>query len=225
MIIIGSAVTLAIFLFVGWAVATEMFQHRAWRRRVESGDTAIVAALIEEALNTWRRARPPRGTPASLWAGVQGVQLLAVTQDSATLSTSAEAEFRTEDGQRVRVTTALDAAIALAAKVVDMILYDVPNLRLDTVRVDVYSTFTGSDGAPMQRPILTTSALRSVGDSLTWEALTPAEILGRFETAFEPGDSGQGLPIVLPPIEGELPQQPGEAASSDIAAQSEEEFR
>ena len=123
MIVIGSIATLAIFLFVGWAVSTEMFQQRAWRKRVESGDVAIVGALIEEALGTWRSARPPRGTPASLWAGVQGVQLVAVTQDSATLSTSAEAEFRSEDGQRVRTATALDSAIALASKVIDMMLY------------------------------------------------------------------------------------------------------
>ena len=205
MIVIGSIATLAIFLFVGWAVSTEMFQQRAWRKRVESGDVAIVGALIEEALGTWRSARPPRGTPASLWAGVQGVQLVAVTQDSATLSTSAEAEFRSEDGQRVRTATALDSAIALASKVIDMMLYDVPNLSLSRVRVDVYSTFTGSDGTPTQAPILSTTADRHIGDALTWEALTSAEILGRFETLFAAGDSGQGLPIELPPVKGEPP--------------------
>ena len=39
-----------------------------------------------------------------------------------------------------------------------MMLYDVPNLRLGYVRVDVYSTFTGPDGTPVQRPILTATA-------------------------------------------------------------------
>ena len=205
MIIIGSVVTLAIFLFVGWAVATEMFQHRAWRQKVESGDVAIVAALIEEALGTWRHARPPRGTATNLWAGVQGVQLVAVTEDSATVSTSAEAEFRTEEGQRVRTASALDSAVALAAKVIDMMLYDVPNLRLASVRVDVYTTFTGADGAPNQVPILSSTAERSIADSITWEALTPGEILGRFETHFETGAQGQSLPIVLHPVVGEPP--------------------
>lgn len=208
MIILGSLVVLAIFLVTGWAVATEMFQQRSWRRRVEQGDVAIVAALIEEALAAWRRGRPPRGTAANLWAGVQGAQLIAVTEDGATLSASAEGEFRTEDGQRVQVSSALDEAIALAAKLVDMMLYDVPNLRLASVRIDVYSTFMGSDGAPVQRPILTSTVDRQTADSLTWEAFTPAELLGRFETRYERAESGQPLPIALDPVEGSLPEQP-----------------
>jgi hypothetical protein len=211
MIVIGSLIVLAIFLAVGWAVSVEMFQHRSWRKRVATGDTAIVAALIEEALATWRRARPPRGTPASTWAGVQGAQLLAVTSDSATVSTAAEGEFRTEEGQRRQVSTALDEAIALAARLLDMMLYDVPNLRLRSVRVDVYSTFAGEDGIPVQRPILSTTADRATADAIQWEALTPEEILGRFETTFDRAPSGQGRAIEIPPVEGELPQQPAPA--------------
>lgn len=220
MIIIISLVVLAIFVLTGWAVSAEMFQHRAWRRRVASGDIGIVAALIEEALNTWRRARPPRGTAANLWAGVQGAQLVAVTQDSATVSSSAEGEFRTEGGRRVQVSSALDEAIELAARLTDMLLYDVPNLRLSLVRVDIYSTFAGEQGEPIQRPILTTTADRAVADSLTWEALTAEEILSRFETRFERSPAGQALPIELDPVEGELPELPGsesEAAPSPSA--------
>ncbi|HET7739005.1 MAG TPA: hypothetical protein VFK32_10565 [Tepidiformaceae bacterium] len=205
MIVIGMIGAAAIFLFIGWAVSTEMFQHRAWRNRVASGDVDIVAALIEEALNTWRRTRPPRGVPAGLWAGIQGAQLIAVTPESATLSTAAEGEFRTEDGQRRQVATALDEAIALAARLVDMMLYDVPNLRLGLVRVDVYSTFTEGAGVPVQRPILTTTADRATADDMTWEALTPEEILGRFETTFARGQTGQGLPITVPPVVGSTP--------------------
>jgi hypothetical protein len=208
MIIIGSIIVLAIFLGTGWAIATEMFQHRQWRHRVESGDVPIVAALIEEAMAIWRRARPPKGVPASLWAGVQGAQLVAVTLDSATLSASADGEFRTEEGHRVQVASALDEAIALASKLIDMMLYDVPNLRLGRVRVDVYSTFTGSDGVPVQQPILTTTADRTVADTLSWEALTTAEVLGRFQTRYDKLPSGQGAPIVLDSIEGTLPEQP-----------------
>lgn len=221
MIVLGSLITLAVFLFVGWAVSSEMFQHRAWRRRVESGDVDIVGALILESLATWQRARPPKGTPTNLWAGVQGAQLVAVDADGATLSTSAEGEFRTEDGRRVQVSSALDEAISLAARVCDMMLYDVPNLRLQFVRVDVYSTFSGVDGAPMQKPILTTTAERNVADSLTWEALTPAELLGRFETVYERTANGQPLPIELPPVVGEPPRATEEAAAEFAAEQAQ----
>ena len=221
MIVFGSVVTLAIFLFVGWAVSTEMFQHRAWRRRVESGDVDIVGALLLEALATWQRARPPKGTSANLWAGVQGAQLVAVDPEGATLSTSAEGEFRSEDGRRVQVSSALDEAIALAARVCDMMLYDVPNLRLQFVRVDVYSTFSGADAAPVQKPILTTTAERAVADSLTWEALTAAELLGRFETSYERAANGQPVPIELPAVIGQPPRATEESAAAFAAQQAQ----
>ena len=206
MIVVGSVIVLALFLVVGWAVSTEMFQQRAWRRRVQSGDVAIVAAILEEGMGTWRRSRPPREFPSSLWAGVQGAQLVAVAEDMATVSAAAEAEFRTEGGARVQVSSALDQATALAAKLVDMLLYDVPNLRLRAVRVDVYSTFMEHDGRAVQRPILTTTAERAEADRLTWEALTPAEILRRFRTVYERGPGGLGLPIQIPPVAGGPPE-------------------
>ncbi len=217
MIVFGMVVTLTIFLVFGWAVSTDMFQHRALRKRVESGDVDIVAALIEEALSTWRKGRPPRGIPASLWAGVHEAQLLAIEQDGATLSSSAEAEFRTEGGQRVQVASALDAGIALASKLLDMILYDVPNLRLGYVRVDIYSTFAGADGTPVQRPIITATADRTTADGLDWEALTPQEVLGRFGARFERAATGQPVPIDLPPLAGQ-PPRPTEVAAAEFAA-------
>ena len=221
MIVIGSVITLALFLFVGWAVSREMFQHRAWRRRVESGDVDIVAALILEALATWQRARPPKGTPANLWAGIQGAQLVTVETDGATLSTAADGEFRSESGLRVQTSSALDEAIALAARLCDMMLYDVPNLRLQFVRVDVYATFTGVDGAPTQQPILTTTAERGVADSLNWEAFTAGELLGRFETNYNRAANGQPLPIELPPLEGVPPRATEEAAAEFAASQAQ----
>ena len=206
LIVLGGIFVLAIFVFVGWAVFTEMFQQRHWRHRVESGDMDIITALLEEVLATWRRSRPPRGTSSNLWAGVQGAQLVAVALESATVSASAEGEFRTEGSERVQVVTALDEAIALASRLLDMLLYDVPNLRLDRIRVDIYSTFLmDSSGAPQQRPILSATAERHIADALTWEAMTPAEILGRFDATYERLPSGQGAIIELPPIEGQPP--------------------
>jgi hypothetical protein len=200
MIIVGTVIVLAIFLVIGWAIATEMFQQRAWRKRAEEGDPDMVRALLDEAFASWQRARPPRGLPAHLWAGVQGAQIVATTEDSAQVSSSAEGEFRSEDGRRVQVSTALDEAMALAAKLVDMLLYDVPNLRLASVRVDIYSTFTGSDGTPVQQPILTTLATRADAEDLVWEAMSPAEVLGRFETRYERSPTGQATPLELDPF-------------------------
>jgi hypothetical protein len=217
-IVFGSLVVLAMFLLFGWIITAEMVQHRTWRKRVAAGDSAIVYALIEEALGAWRKARPPRGLPTQLWSAVQGAQLVAVTAESATLSASAEPAFRTEGGQRVQVSTVLDEAMAVAAKVVDMMLYDVPNPRLPRVRVDVFATFTGGDGAAVQRPILSTTAERRDAEALEWEALTPRELLKRFDTRFEQSANGQAVPIVLDPIEGDIPQLPGPVLAATGAA-------
>jgi hypothetical protein len=204
MIVLGSIVTLAIFLLVGWAVSTEMFQQRAWRQRVAEGDVAVIAALLEEAVAGWRRERQPREIGAAVWAGVNEAQIVAVSADGVTVSSSAEAEFRTEGSARVQVASALDSAITIAAKLADRLLYDVPNLRLGTVRVDIYSTFMESDGQPVQKPILSTTAERGIADDLAWDALMPTEVLGRFQTNYDRGPTGLAQPIRLPPIEGTL---------------------
>ena len=222
MMVVVTIAVLAIFLFVGWAVATEMFQHRAWRKRVESGDLDIVRALLEEAMSSWRVARPPKGTAANLWAGVQAAQLVSVDDEGgATVSSSAEGEFRAEGSERVQVASNLDEAIALASRLADMLLYDVPNLRLDGVRVDIYSTFTGLDGTPRQQPILSTVAPRQIADLIAWEELTPEEVLGRFETDYDRAPNGQGRPIELRPVRGALylPVAEPEAAGVGTAAE------
>ena len=202
MIIVGTVLGLAFFLLIGWAISTEMFQQRTWRRRVASGDNEIVEALILEAMAAWRRARPPREVPASLWAGVQRAELAVATADLAIVQSSAEGEFRSVEGRREQVSSALEEAFALAARLVEMMLYDIPNLSLGSVRVDVYSTFTADTGAAVQKPILTTTAHRSDADGIDWDALAPAEIVARFETAWEATESGLAAPITLPPIPG-----------------------
>ncbi|MCE7929091.1 MAG: hypothetical protein DYG91_11425 [Chloroflexi bacterium CFX7] len=218
MIVVGSLITLAVFLLVGWLVSTEMFQQRAWRQRVAEGDVGIIAALLQEALATWQRARPEKGMPANLWAGVQAAQAVAVSGDGVTVSTSAEPEFRTEGGDRVQVTSALDVAIMVAARLADMLLYDVPNLRPGFARVDVFTTFHEGGGSPVQKPILTATADRAIADALAWDALTAAEVLSRFDTIYRRLPSGEGEPIELPPITGtpvsEIPGPGGTAGAN-----------
>ncbi len=218
MIVIGVSVALALFLLTGWVIATEMFQQRGWRRRVASGDHAIVAALILEAMAGWRRARPPRDVAPSLWAGVQRAELVAADAEAATVQSSAERAFRSVDGRREQVASALDEAVPLAARLAEMMLYDVPNLSLGSVRVDVYATFAADGGAAIQRPILTTTARRREADAIDWDGLDPAEILARLDTAYEPPDaSGAPVPIALPPPLGH-PYPPADAGAEERAS-------
>ncbi len=202
MIVVGTFITLAIFLFVGWVIATEMFQQVSWRRRVRSGEGEIVVALCEEALSSWRARRPPKGVTTHLWASIQGTQLVAASTDQATVSTAAQGAFHTEGGRRVQETSDIQAAVEVAVRLLDMMMYDVPNLQLSTVRVDVYGTFTAADGNPEQQPILTTTATRAIADSLEWELLAPDELLEQFETVIGQTDTGAAQAIELPEVIG-----------------------
>lgn len=205
MLIVGSLLVLAVFVLVGWAVSVEMFRHRWWRRRVESGDLRVIAGLILEAMATWRRARPPRELSPAVWAGIQSAELVAVSPECATVSAVAEPEYRTEGGQRVLVTPLFEVAQHVAARLIDMMLYDVPNLRMSRIRVDIYATFTGDDAVPVQRPILSSMATREAAEGLPWESLQPPEVLARFQTTYRLGSAGQPLPIDLPDVEGVPP--------------------
>ncbi len=213
-IVIGSAITLAIFLAVGWAVSAEMFQQRWWRRKVAEGDVDIVGALIHEAMADWRRSKAPKDLPANTWAGVQGADLVAVTPGGATFSASVVPQYQTEDGRRVKVTSDLEEAVRLAARLMDMIMYDVPNLRLSEARLDIYATVTGDERG--HQPVLSTTAYRTVADELAWDELTPHEILGRFETIMAEERDGVITPIELPPVEGVRPRPAEEAAAEAL---------
>ena len=212
MIIIGLIVVLAIFVFVGWAVSSEMFQQRAWRERAAEGDPDIIGALINDSLNRWRRSRPPKGMPPNRWSAIQQSEVVAVAPGVATLSTSLVLEYQTRDGVRRPTQPPLDEAREVAAALLDLILFDVPNLRLPEVRVDVYADFAAEGGGTEQRPILTTTATRAVADAIFAEDLTAEEVLRRFDTIYHPSEGYELHAIQLPPVEGERPRPAVEAA-------------
>jgi hypothetical protein len=150
--------------------------------------------------------RVPKGTPPTLWHGVQTAALVAVGPDEAHLACTAEGEYRLAGGVSEDLVSPLDAGIRVAARLIEMVMYDVPNLRIGLVRVDVYSTFRTATGAPQPRCILTVTADRAEADDLDWEALRPHEIVGRFESRYHLNDFGVAEPIDPgPPLEGTTP--------------------
>ena len=64
------------------------------------------------------------------------------------------------------------------------------------------------------------TADRATADEMTWEALTPEEILGRFGATYERGPGGQPLPVELAPVEGVSPR-PADEAAAEFAASLE----
>jgi hypothetical protein len=212
-IVVGSLIVLAIFLIVGWAVSIEMFQQRWWRRKVAEGDVDIVGALIEEALGQWKRSRIPKEMPGNRWAAIQAAELVAVKPNGATFSASVIPEYRSEGGRRVKVSSDVDEAVALAARLLDLVMYDVPNLRLGEARVDVFATLAEFGE---QQPIVSVTADRATADSLAWDELSSREILDRFATIVAQERDGAIIPVELPLIEGVKPRPAEEAAAEAL---------
>ena len=193
-------------LILTYIIFQETRAHTYWRGLVQKGDVSAIRALLEQEIERWRTMRVPRGTPASLWHGVQTVDLIAVGPDAAHLTCSAEGEYRIVGGQSQEVTSPLDAGMRVAAKVAELVMYDIPNLRLHEVRVDVYSTFRTERGAPEQRCILSTITDRGTADEIEWDVLRPNEIINRFESRYHLNEHGVAEPIDPgPPLEETTP--------------------
>jgi hypothetical protein len=188
-------------LFLTYIIFQETRAHHYWRGLVAKGDLDAIRMLLEQEIERWHTMRVPKGVPASVWHGVQTTELVAVGPNGAQVSCAADGEYRFSGGRPQEVASPIDAAMRLAAKVAEMILYDVPNLHISEVRVDVYSTFHAPDGMAEQRCILSVVADRATADGIDWEALRPAEIVNRFESRYdvdargiaEPFDPGEPL--------------------------------
>ncbi|MDO8613763.1 MAG: hypothetical protein Q7R32_13230, partial [Dehalococcoidia bacterium] len=118
----------------------------------------------------------------------------------ASVSCQVESEYRLLDGRWVEVSSPLQEGFAVTACLADMLLYDVPNLRLDSVRIDVHTTFRDVGGTAERACILTTNVRRELAREVDWEEWTPAEIVDAFGGRYRLGERGVALPV--DPVEG-----------------------
>ncbi len=193
-------------LLLTYIIFQETRAHRHWRGLVAKGDVSAVQTLLVQEFDRWQRIRVPKGTAPVLWHGVQTVELAAAGARAALVTCLAEGEYRIVAGRPQETTPPLEAAKRLAAKVVEMVMYDVPNIRLSEVRVDVYTTVAGDDGLPTQGCILSVIADRATVDDLDWDELRGAEVIERLEARYEVDDRGRAQPFDPgPPPEGCMP--------------------
>ena len=165
---IAFAVIFVLVSLIGLVLFKEMRTHSYWRELVVANDIDAIRGLLEVEFRHWREMRPPKAINATVWAGVQGMELLAADATQAQITTSAEPEMRVLDGKSQQVATALDIALATAVRITEMVFYDVANYLPDSVRVDVYTTFRDQHGA-VPRPILSMIADRANAIGLDWD--------------------------------------------------------
>ena len=198
----GVAITFAVIFvivgLIGLVLFKEMRTHSYWRELVAANDIDAIRGLLEAEIDHWHQMRPPKGVSAAVWAGVQGMELLAADAAHVQITTSAEPEMRVIGGRSQQVATALDIALATAVRITEMVFYDVADYLPQIVRVDVYTTFRDADAATPQA-ILSMSADRADAIGLDWDA-EAREIALAFNARYDLGPSGEPRPIELPPM-------------------------
>lgn len=191
----GLLAVFVVALFITYVVLQETRAQRHWRRLVAAGDLDAIRQILEAEVERWKTERVPRGVDPVLWRGVQTVELLEAGADFARVGCSAEGRYALVDGQRREVSSALQEGMKLTVKLADMLLYDIPNLRLARVHIDVYATFREAAGGASQRCILSTLVRRSEVEDLDWEDTPPEEIVARLGGRFQADAHGAPQPI------------------------------
>jgi hypothetical protein len=192
---IGIIIILAILGFIGYVVVQETRAQMHWRGLVEGGDVNAIRELVQDEIEHWHTARVPRGVPALLWHGIQTVELIDVDATGVRVSCSAEGESALIEGRRVESSTPLEEGKKITMKLAEMLLYDVPNVKLDRVQVDVYTSFRDAEGRAEARCVLSTLVERSAVEHIDWEELAPAEFVELTRGRFVSGSGSQIRPI------------------------------
>ena len=165
-----------------------------YRELAEAGDVPTIREIVEQGLEEWRSAKPPKDVQLSVWRAVQTMELLDVGSDCIRVNCVAEGQYSLVDGRWQEVSSPLQEATAVTAKVAEMTLYELPNLRLNCVQIDVYTTYR--DAASTRREcILSCTARREDARQVDWESWAPEEVVHRLGARYRLDERGQAIPI------------------------------
>lgn len=206
----GIAIVILILLFTGYVIVQETRAQLHWRDLVQQGDVDAIRQLVEAEIEAWHTQRVPKGTPALLWHGVQTVELIDVDSNSARVSCNAEGEYALVSGKRIETSSPVSEGMKITKKVSEMLLYDVPNVKLDQAQVDVYTFFRNEGGVAEPRCILSTRVNRHTVEHIDWEE-TEAHDFAQLTGARFSGN-GNGVEAIEP---FDWPSQPRPSSNTE----------
>lgn len=186
-----------IFVVVAYIVLQGTRASLAWRRAAARGDVEVIRQMLDDAIEGWASMKRPKDAAPEVWRAVQSAELASVGPDRARVSCQVEGEYRLVEGRWLETASLLQVAFATTARLADMLLYDVPNLRLERARVDVYTTFREPEGPPQHACIMTTTAARETAREVDWDEWTAEEIVDAFGGRYRLGERGAALPLEL----------------------------
>lgn len=193
-LVFASGLVLLMFVVIGWVIIQGTRAQLHWRQRVDEGDTEVINMLVADEVGRWKTMRMPKGTDPGVWHGVQSAELAEVQPDGVRITATAEGQYQTVNGERLQTSTVLRDAMRVTAKVADMALYDIPNVRLPWVQVDIYTTYR-DEGGSTQRCIMSTVADRTIADGLAWDEMPADDVVDAFDGRYSLDDRGNPLPI------------------------------
>ena len=189
MIELGIILSLLIGGTLGFVIVQSFISHRYWRRAIAEGDSEALHAAVLEALDTWRRVRPPQDVVPSDWRALQSAELIAVDTDRCRVSLLAEPDIRVIDGVREQVGPPEIVARRAAVRMAERLLYDLPLSRFQAVQVDVYTQYRSPDGHAESDCLLTTQLDRGLGAVTDWDDMAAGDILETWTTReLHPGE-------------------------------------
>ena len=191
MIELGIVLVLLLMGLLGFIIFQGAFSHRHWRKVIAEGDLPTLHAAVEEALETFRNMRPPRGTPPADWRGLQSAALVAADRDRCRVSVLVEPDIRVVDGRRREVGPASTVARRVAVRMVERLLYEIPLARFDAVQVDAYTEYRSPAGLVSSECLLSTRVSRESASQTDWDELEAGAILAEWHTReAQPGSGG-----------------------------------
>lgn len=184
-----------VFVVVAYIVIQGTRAALAWRSAAAKGDAKVIADIVEESLQSWSRMKRPKEIAVDVWRGVQSAQLVEVGPDFVRVSCQAESEYQLVGGRWVETSNPLEAGLAIAAKMSEMIFYDLPHFRPDRMQVDVYTTYRVEDDLPSRACIISCEPNRETARGVDWDEWTGEEIADALGARYRIGERGQPLPI------------------------------
>lgn len=167
---------------LGFIILQSAFSHRHWRKVIAQGDQPTLLAAVEEALETFRGMRAPRGTPPADWRGLQSAALVSADRDRCRVSLVVEPDVRVIGTERREIGPAESVARRVAVRMAERLLYEIPLARFQAVQVDVYTEYRSPQGQLTSECLLTTQVSRLMANESDWDELEAAAILADWRT-------------------------------------------
>jgi ketosteroid isomerase-like protein len=187
------------FLIVTYIVVQGTRAALAWRKAAAEGDVKVIRDIVEDSLGVWRSMKRPKDAPAEVWRGIQSMQIVEVDAELIRVSCQAEGDYKLVNGRWVETANPLHEAMAITAKALDMLLYELPHYKPGRVQIDAYMTMREADRLTERVCILSTTATRDDARQVDWEEWTSAEIIEALGGRYRMDDLGQPLSIAVQP--------------------------